>query len=94
MKRLLSKCGYIVYKCTLAELVELTGGYGVCDMCNTPNKEMYLVPVLNSAMCPQCYDDWNNRAIYYEDDIPFQNAWNDRYVRMAKVNNIRIEKDV
>lgn len=94
MKKLLSKCGYIVYKCTLTELVEVTGGYGLCDMCNTPNKEMFLIPVLNSAMCLQCYEDWNKRAIFYEDDIPFQNVHNQRYIEMARMRNVRIESDV
>lgn len=32
------------------------GGYGVCDFCNQDFKEGYLVFVLNSCICPNCYN--------------------------------------
>lgn len=92
MKKFLSKCGYIVYKCSLTEHVEMTGGYGLCDMCNTPNTEMYIVPVLNSAMCPKCYEDWDNRAKYYKEDIHFQTDWVRHFMRMAKAKDIKIDE--
>ena len=71
MKKLKSKCGYVIYKGSLKEIVKVTGGCR-CDMCNEPDDIMYVVPVLNSAMCCKCYKDWNNRDIYYEEDIPFE----------------------
>ena len=72
MEKLKTKCGYVAYKGIRTEIILVTGGFGVCDMCAKPDKEMYIVPVLNSAMCCKCYEDWNNRAIYYEEDIPFE----------------------
>lgn len=51
MRKLKSKCGYVVYETTPKECIEITGGFGICDMCAKTDKTIYLVPVLNHALC-------------------------------------------
>lgn len=71
MRKLKSKCGYTVYHATAFEVMRL-GGIGVCDECNTASIDGYLVPVLNHYMCPSCYKEWNERAVFYPEDVPHE----------------------
>lgn len=32
MRKFKSKCGYVVYETTPKECIEITGGFGICDM--------------------------------------------------------------
>lgn len=75
MRKFKSKCGYVVYKTTPKECIEITNGFGICDMCAKPDKTIYLVPVLSHALCQKCYDDWNERAVFYEDDLWFEKIY-------------------
>lgn len=48
------------------------GGLSVCDFCNTPFINGYLVFVLNSCICPVCFHDWLERQQHYsEEDIAY-----------------------
>lgn len=88
MKKFKSDCGYIVYETTPRECVEITNGFGICDMCAKTDKVIYLVPVLNHAFCQKCYDDWNGRAIFYEDDLWFEEFYARIWEDMAKRKKI------
>lgn len=83
MKKFKSDCGYIVYETTPRECIEITNGFGICDMCAKTDKVIYLVPVLNHAFCQKCYDDWNERAIFYEDDLWFEKLYVDTWEHNA-----------
>ena len=79
-----SKCGYTVYKVTAVEVMRL-GGIGVCDECNCAALHGYLVPVLNHYMCQDCYNEWNEQATYYEEDIPYEQRMSEYYEKMIPI---------
>lgn len=81
MRKIKSKCGYTVYEATAVETMRL-GGIGVCDECNKGSIRGYLIPVLNRYMCPLCYEEWNNRAVYYAEDIPHEERVAGYYEKM------------
>lgn len=68
MIKIKTKCGYIAYKVSREEIVSV-GGFGICDHCNEPSKTGFLVPVLNHWICPKCYEEWNERAHFYPEDL-------------------------
>lgn len=78
MKKTVSKCGYTVYIASAHETF-LLGGYGICDHCNEFTPNGYLIPVLNSYICSDCYKSWDERAIYYPEDIPAQDRTSQYY---------------
>ncbi len=60
--------GFKIIEVSLDEVQQKYGGFGICDWCNGDfNKFMY-ISVLNHCYCQDCYDNWNERAIYYEED--------------------------
>lgn len=90
MKKFKSKCGYTVYETTTRECIEITDGIGVCDMCNKTNKTLYLVPVLNHALCPKCFQEWDERAIFYKDDLWFEKIYKDGWESRARRKGIEV----
>lgn len=68
MRKITLDCGYIAYEVSSFETF-LLGGAGICDHCNKHAVIGYLVPILNSWLCPQCFEEWKARAIYYPEDI-------------------------
>ena len=94
MKKFLSKCGYAAYQCTPAECVAVTNGLGVCDFCTTLPKQtnpMYIVPVLNGAMCEHCFKDWEQRAVCYDEDLEFEKQAVAYIDEIIKKHNIKLE---
>lgn len=58
-----TKQGFTIYKSTFFECISATGGLGICDWCNKSNSTLYIIPILNSAMCPECYKDWIEKIL-------------------------------
>ena len=69
--KFINEKGFTVYEMTGVETMEF-GGYGICDYCNGAALKGYLIPVLNHYYCEKCYNKWNERAEYYEEDRPFE----------------------
>lgn len=47
----------------------------ICDTCGqskTDNQKSFYVAVLNSVLCPECYNDWISSAKFYEEDKAFE----------------------
>lgn len=45
-------------------------GFAVCDFCNTPFQQGYLVFILNSCLCSECMADWlKNQQSYSDEDV-------------------------
>lgn len=59
--------GFKVIACTLQEISTI-GGLGICDSCNECSFEGYYIAVLNHWYCPDCYQDWMQRAKKYPED--------------------------
>lgn len=90
-----TKHGFMVYKSTFFECVSATGGLGICDWCNKANSTLYIIPILNSAMCPNCYEEWlKKNPKYFEEDRTFEEAYIRHFEKMAKENNVPIEEKV
>lgn len=87
MRKITSKCGYTVYEATAFETMNL-GGVGVCDECNTASMRGFLIPVLNHYMCPHCYKEWDERAVYYEEDIPHEQRVAEYYEKMIPMEGV------
>lgn len=68
MKQIKSKAGYTVFETTADDVTKL-GGAGICDFCNCFAQKGYLIPVLNSYICPKCYSDWDNSGKMYAEDL-------------------------
>lgn len=40
----------------------------VCDNCNEAHEGGFMVAVLNMWFCPECYENWYERAVRYKED--------------------------
>lgn len=68
----LVECGkFKVIECDVLEMVGI-GSYGVCDFCGNPDGKGYLIPVLNSWFCPECYEKWKKTAIWFPQDADYE----------------------
>lgn len=92
MKKFKSKCGYVVYKTTTIECIKTTDGFGICDECGKTDNTLYLVPVLNHAQCPKCFNQWNEESEFYEEDLWFEKGYENAWEKRAKEKNIEIIK--
>lgn len=72
MKKIKLPCGWTAYQTTLEE-TKKWGGMGICDFCNKfcPDGG-FLVPVLNSWLCSECFEEYKKRAKYYPEDAAFE----------------------
>ncbi|MBR5592855.1 MAG: demethylase [Bacteroidaceae bacterium] len=66
-----NKKGFMVIECTAVETMKF-GGIGICDYCNEADTTGYYIAVLNCWYCRKCYTEWMERAIFYEEDAPFE----------------------
>ena len=56
------------------------GGYAVCDDCNINFKEGYLVFVLNSCICKECFDEWEQRTLSTSsEDVAYDLDYQSKY---------------
>ncbi|MBO7615006.1 MAG: hypothetical protein J6T15_04860 [Bacilli bacterium] len=63
--------GYLYAKVSRLECLSW-GGMGMCDFCGKDMDEGYLVFVLHSCICPECFNTWIGRSKKYEDDLNYQ----------------------
>lgn len=71
-----------------------TGGYLVCDYCNSEIKAgdtCYYVAVLNQVMCKDCFVRWHNSAKYYPGDVPIEKENYDRITRKLEVSRSKFD---
>lgn len=94
MLKFKTKCGYIAYKCTYNEMHHITGGYYtcICDYCLAKQDTYYLIPVLNGSYCSKCFERWNNEAIFYTEDLAFENSFIRHIEKIAKQVGVTITK--
>ena len=63
-----------------------------CDNCNSgilPSDTCYYVAVLNRIFCKECFEDWHQRATYYQEDEPSERR--NYAVTASKLASIGIE---
>lgn len=89
--------GYTVYQIPTEEIVKLRkiDCFGnLCDSCNQTIEETYYIPVLNWGMCKSCFEDWKQRAIFYQEDLDFENTnmlWLEKWCDRLNINIEMVE---
>ena len=71
MKKFKSKVGLTIYEATADDTKKL-GGRGICDWCGNHSKKGFLIAVLNSYYCPECYAKFDSSSKMYEEDLPVE----------------------
>ena len=71
MKKFALSNGIIYYEVSAKETY-LLGGCGVCDSCGVVHKKGYLIPVLNSWYCTNCFTEFKETSMYYPEDAPIE----------------------
>ena len=77
--------GFKVIETSMTECIDM-GGMAVCDNCNQCSDKGYLIAVLNSWFCPQCYNEWMEEAVRYEDDVIYEHKTFNYYKDILKSN--------
>lgn len=75
--------GYSYIKCTKEDCFDW-GGMAICDNCGeTMQEDIYLIYILHSALCKECFEDWAEYSKKYEEDLQLQKqnhlAWYKAY---------------
>ena len=77
--------GFKVIEISRTELVNKLAEYGslgICDSCNQTDYTGYFVAVLNHWLCPKCYEEWMDNAIYYPEDAPYEKRTFEQYKKL------------
>lgn len=92
-KRIKNNKGFYIIEMSIEEATIICkfGAFGeiICDECNKlldKNEKVYYVPVLNHAMCKDCFDDWINYATRYEKDIPYEMRYYNHYANLLELD--------
>lgn len=87
MKRL--ECGTAYITLTHDELCAYNGlSESVCDFCIHPLSdfpEITLVPILNQALCPKCWDKYKRTARRWPEDEPIEVRREEYYKRVFNI---------
>lgn len=75
--------GHLFLSLNIQQLLSI-GGLGICDRCGCAAFKMKYVGALNMAFCYSCFDEWNNQAVYYEEDSSFEKRYIDITIRQIK----------
>jgi hypothetical protein len=65
--------GHKYIKVTRTQMVGVLHGLSICDNCCKAMDHGYLIPVLNSCYCKDCFEQWKNNTMFYEEDIDYEN---------------------
>lgn len=58
------------------------GAVGICDRCNQAHYIGYYVAVLNRWYCSECYSEWMETAIRYEEDVRYEDSNFETYKKL------------
>lgn len=88
MTEITTKAGHKVLKVNLNEMFTFCFIPPICDSCADPLLgENYYAGVLNSMLCDSCYKKWTDRAVFYEEDAPYENKCIDRVKEKINLNS-------
>ncbi len=77
--------GFKIIELTKEELFSIGGGLSICDICCAKMDKGFYIPVLNSTYCQKDYERWNESAIRYAEDIPYELL---KFKQMKQIFNI------
>ena len=86
-----TKQGYSYIQCTREDCIAW-GGMSICDDCGNDmlGNEIYLIFILGRAFCKKCFEDWQERAIRYTEDLQLQR---ERHIEYYKAYGFEVEED-
>ena len=88
MNYFINSKGFKIIKTSKQEIISI-GGFGICDSCAKTSEYGYLIPALGSYWyCEKCYDDWDKRAKFYEEDVKFETQMHDKWIKIFKEKEI------
>jgi len=76
-----TKKGHKFIKLNINEMLKI-GGLGICDSCCVPMSNGNLIPVLNSVYCDDCFNKWVKEAVYYKEDVQYEEQKTNQFLRM------------
>lgn len=84
-----ARTGYTYLPVTPSHILNW-GGLAICDHCNQSIQHVgYLVFVLNSCICPHCFNEWIAHAHIYPDDLQTQRIhqgyWYGYHIRHGRI---------
>lgn len=74
--------GFLVIEVSGTENIEKIGGMAICDSCNSHSSDGYYIAVLNHWVCPDCFNEWIERAKRHEEDIRIEQRNYDFYSQL------------
>ncbi len=77
--------GFKIISTSMSEALNF-GGLAICDTCNQASFKGYIVCVLNRWCCENCYEEWNDRAIYYTEDSDFESMKFEYFKKLLNIN--------
>lgn len=70
--RLIEFDKFLIIECSRKQIIEATGGPGICDHCSSPALTGYYIAVLNHWVCPECFENWKGYAQWYPEDADIE----------------------
>lgn len=68
-----NSAGYWVIPLSKWQVSEIFNGAGICDYCGHEADDGFFCPVLGHKWyCTKCHADWENTAIMYPEDLPYE----------------------
>lgn len=74
-----------VIKASAKEMFEACGSPGICDNCIGRPERGYYVAVLNRWLCPKCWDEFKEHAVWYPEDAEVENRNFEVYSKLLGV---------
>lgn len=88
-KQYRNKNKHIVIPCTREQVISIFKGYGICDDCNGTDPQGYLLPALAGRWyCPKCYKDWEDTAVYFLEDVEYEEKKAMQIIKTMVFNNV------
>ncbi len=76
--------GHKHIKVTLDQMIGPLHGLGICDRCCKAMTIGYLIPVLNSCYCGDCFKKWADGAQLYSEDIGYEDMKTGQFLKALK----------
>jgi len=87
-KQIIHSSGFLILEMSDQEIMQI--GPGFCDSCIEKPTTGFYIAVLNSYYCKTCFQEWQTRAIRYEEDLSFELKM---YNRMVKRFELKEQRD-
>lgn len=77
-----TKNGHKYIEVSIKEMIFSLFSIGICDTCCKRMSEGYLIPVLNTIYCKECFEEWQERAEYHEEDKFYEDMKTEHFLEV------------